>query len=61
MGSADELPDDELAVGIAPLENTSTPRNDDEPPYGWVVCMSMHLINGFTWGIIAVWFFIFYA
>jgi hypothetical protein len=26
----------------------------EEPPYGWVVCLASHLINGFTWGVIAV-------
>ncbi|KAL2423694.1 putative transporter MCH2 [Exophiala dermatitidis] len=42
----------EVAVPIAP---TSTGAYDPnvEPPYGWVVCIAMHLINGFTWGIIA--------
>ncbi|EXJ93357.1 hypothetical protein A1O1_01749 [Capronia coronata CBS 617.96] len=37
----------------APGEPVSIYDPSVEPPYGWVVCISMHLINGFTWGIIA--------
>ncbi|KIW99402.1 uncharacterized protein Z518_11390 [Rhinocladiella mackenziei CBS 650.93] len=44
----------ELAMPVAPAEPAPTIIDDSvEPPYGWVVCVAMHLINGFTWGIIA--------
>lgn len=54
MGSGDEPADCEVAIGIEPGAVALNPVHDDEPAYGWVVCMSMHAINGFTWGIIAV-------
>ncbi|EXJ91490.1 hypothetical protein A1O3_00038 [Capronia epimyces CBS 606.96] len=41
------------AVPIAPATPADTYDASVEPPYGWVVCIAMHLINGFTWGILA--------
>lgn len=43
-----------VTVPIAFEDPASTYDASVEPAYGWVVCISMHLINGFTWGIIAV-------
>lgn len=43
---------DEQAVSLTPGVVAYDPLV--EPPYGWVVCISMHVINAFTWGIIAV-------
>jgi hypothetical protein len=44
---------EEVAVPLAPGQLAMT-YDLPEEPYGWVVCIAMHLINGFTWGIIAV-------
>lgn len=41
------------AVPIEAGEPAATYDASVEPRYGWVVCISLHLINGFTWGIIA--------
>jgi hypothetical protein len=64
MGELDEkhrIDDDtEVALPVPPgKEATVVPAFEktvvsNEEPYGWVVCLSMHLINGFTWGIVAV-------
>ena len=54
MGSGENLDDREVAIGIEPGAIAINAVSEDEPAYGWVVCMSMHCINGFTWGIIAV-------
>jgi hypothetical protein len=54
--------DTEVALPVPPGEGaTVVPASEktvvsNEEPYGWVVCLSMHLINGFTWGIVAVGF-----
>ncbi|RVX72955.1 hypothetical protein B0A52_03308 [Exophiala mesophila] len=53
MGSGENLDDREVAIGIEPGAIAINAVSEDEPAYGWVVCMSMHCINGFTWGIIA--------
>lgn len=52
----DELKRDgeEVAVPLAPGQPIVVYDPLEEPRYGWVVCVAMHLINGFTWGIIAV-------
>ncbi|KIW79302.1 hypothetical protein Z517_05914 [Fonsecaea pedrosoi CBS 271.37] len=42
-----------IEVPIQPGEPVAAVDASIEPPYGWVVCIAMHLINGFTWGIIA--------
>ena len=55
MGREDLAEDGEIAVPIVPDTPATTTDISDEPPYGWVVCISMHSINAFTWGIIAVW------
>ncbi|ETI24118.1 hypothetical protein G647_03487 [Cladophialophora carrionii CBS 160.54] len=44
---------DELPVPLAPGQPPPAYDPTEEPRYGWVVCIAMHLINGFTWGIIA--------
>ncbi|KIW68052.1 hypothetical protein PV04_04022 [Phialophora macrospora] len=43
----------EVAVPLPPGQPAAAFDPLDEPRYGWVVCIAMHLINGFTWGIIA--------
>lgn len=54
MGADSEDDGGEVIIALAPnVQGTST-ISDVEPPYGWVVCMSLHLINAFTWGVIAV-------
>ncbi|EXJ69658.1 uncharacterized protein A1O5_06729 [Cladophialophora psammophila CBS 110553] len=42
-----------VQVPLQPGESVAAFDASFEPPYGWVVCIAMHLINGFTWGIIA--------
>ncbi len=51
-----ELKEDgeEVAIPLAPGQPAIVYDPLEEPRYGWVVCIAMHLINGFTWGIIAV-------
>jgi hypothetical protein len=52
-----ELKDEENVEVALPLPPGAPVVEYDplvEPAYGWVVCISMHLINGFTWGVIAV-------
>ncbi|OAP57795.1 hypothetical protein AYL99_08533 [Fonsecaea erecta] len=49
-GDGEEVP---IEVPIQPGEPVAAFDASVEPPYGWVVCIAMHLINGFTWGIIA--------
>ncbi len=44
----------EVAIPLAPGQPVVVYDPLKEPRYGWVVCVAMHLINGFTWGIIAV-------
>jgi hypothetical protein len=45
---------EEVAVPLTPGLPAAAFDPLEEPRYGWVVCIAMHLINGFTWGIIAV-------
>ena len=54
--SEDELREDgkEIVVPLPPGQPVIAFDSTEEPPYGWVVCIALHLINGFTWGIIAV-------
>lgn len=55
MGTDREEDGGDVVIALAPnVQGTTSPIADDEPPYGWVVCMSLHLINAFTWGVIAV-------
>jgi hypothetical protein len=60
LGEKHHIDDDaEVALPVPPGEATVVPTTEkvivsNEEPYGWVVCLSMHLINGFTWGIVAV-------
>ncbi|KAK5050055.1 hypothetical protein LTR84_004175 [Exophiala bonariae] len=55
MGNESEEDGGDVVIALAPnVQGTaSTTMLDDEPPYGWVVCMSLHFINAFTWGVIA--------
>lgn len=45
---------EDVAIPVAPEDPSITYDASFEPAYGWVVCIAMHLINGFTWGICAV-------
>ncbi|KAJ9604547.1 hypothetical protein H2200_010660 [Cladophialophora chaetospira] len=54
MGDNEQKDDgEEVAVPLAPGPPAIVYDPLEEPRYGWVVCVAMHLINGFTWGIIA--------
>ena len=54
MGGDNEDTSGDIAIAMAPGEVAVTPIDDDEPPYGWVVTLALHLINSYTWGVIAV-------
>lgn len=54
MAEEDGKETGEVAVPVAPGEPAISNDDTIEPPYGWVVCLGLSLINGFTWGIIAV-------
>jgi MFS family permease len=57
MGRENELEETarSVDVAIAPAQGPIISEDDPryEPPYGWVVCIAMHLINAFTWGNMA--------
>jgi len=55
MGADIEDEGEQVEIILSPNLASISPVTDVEPPYGWVVCISLHLINAFTWGVIAVW------
>lgn len=56
MGADTEDEAAAVVIALAPAANVASMNTitDVEPPYGWVVCISLHFINAFTWGVIAV-------
>jgi hypothetical protein len=54
MGADIEDEGADVVIALAPNVASINTVTDVEPPYGWVVCISLHFINAFTWGVIAV-------